>query len=185
MSNEQLAISKRKRLFLNFALCSLLPALLFCVTPVLAQDRAAAFEDMWVCPVFESGLYGISHISLGSGAALGYGERMAFGLKVVYWNDVKEVSALELNFLARFYFFRMAGAVAPWNSGLFVQFSGGPVIFARGEDSITMPSDTVMLSAGLSLGWRFPLGRYFFIEPAFRGGYPYFVTAGLSAGVHF
>jgi hypothetical protein len=155
------------------------------IIPVFAQDRAAAFEDMWVCTVFESGLYGISRISLGSGAALGYGERMAFGLKVLYWNDLKDVRALEFNFLARFYFFRMTVTETHLHSGLFVQFSGGPVIFARGEGSITMPSDTVMLSAGLSLGWRFLLGRYFFIEPAIRGGYPYFATAGLSAGVHF
>jgi hypothetical protein len=70
-------------------------------------------------------------------------------------------------------------------SGPFIQFSGGPVIFARGEKNITMPSDTVRLSAGFSLGWRFLLGTYFFIEPAIRAGYPYIAGVGLSAGVRF
>jgi hypothetical protein len=150
------------------------------IVPVFAQNRPTIREDLWVCPVFESGFYGISNIAIGGGAALGYGNRVALGLKAVYWNDMEEVSALELNFLARFYFFKKA---AP--SGLFVQFSGGPVIFARDENNIAIPSEISMISAGLSLGWRFLLGERFFIEPAIRGGYPYFATAGLSAGVRF
>jgi hypothetical protein len=152
------------------------------IIPVFAQNRNDVIEDRWVCPVFESGLYGISNLAFGGGAALGYGDKVAFGLKVIYWNDLEEVRALELNFLARFYFFRMIDA---WRSGLFIQFNGGPVIFARGENNIAIPSETVMISAGFSLGWRFLLGRYFFIEPAIRGGYPYIAGAGLSAGVHF
>jgi hypothetical protein len=166
--------------------------------PVFAQNRSAVREDLWVCPVLESGFYGISNMAIGGGAALGYGNRVALGLKAVYWNDLEVLSALELNFLARFYFFDRVGAertlaertlvLAPSGvgpSGPFIQFSGGPVIFAWDERTIAIPSEMSMFSAGISLGWRFLLGGHFFVEPAIRGGYPYFVTAGLSAGVRF
>jgi hypothetical protein len=179
MRNEQLAMSKGKLRFLIFALCYLLFALCFAF-PIFAQEQASVREDLWICPVFESGWYGVSGMAIGGGAALGYGDRLAFGLKAVYWNDLKELRALELNFLARYYFFSRA---AP--SGLFVQINGGPVIFAHGEQSITMPSETVTISAGLCLGWRFLLGRHFFTEPFIRTGYPYIAGAGLSAGVRF
>jgi hypothetical protein len=105
---------------------------------------------------------------------------VAFGLKVVYWDDMDEVRSLELNFLARFYFF---DRTAP--SGPFAQFSIGPVFCAWYEQNIAIPSETVMTSAGLSLGWRFLFGRFFFLEPCIRGGIPYLFGAGLSAGVRF
>ncbi|MDR0313844.1 MAG: hypothetical protein LBI14_09630 [Treponema sp.] len=146
---------------------------MFNIIPLFAQDRAG-FEDLWVCPVFETGFYGVSNPSFGSGLAVGYGDRMAFGIKVVYWRDMGEVRALELNVLVRHYFFGNGAG----NPGLFLQFSGGPAIFIN-------PNQAATISAGLSVGWRFHLSKYFFIEPAIRGGYPYFVTAGLSAGVRF
>jgi hypothetical protein len=173
-------------------ICSLLPALcsLLFAFPVFAQERASVREDLWVCPVFESGWYGVSGMAIGGGAAIGYGDGLAFGLKVVYWDDLKELRALELNFLARFYCFSMTrtkvlSAEIFGRSGLFLEFSGGPVIFAQGENTITVPSQTVTISAGLSFGWRFLFGGHFFIEPAVRAGYPYFAVAGLSAGARF
>jgi hypothetical protein len=48
-----------------------------------------------------------------------------------------------------------------------------------------MPSEVGTISIGLGVGWRFLLGNLFFIEPAIRGGFPYIVGAGLSAGVRF
>jgi hypothetical protein len=107
----------------------------------------------------------------------------------VYFDDINEFRTVELNFLLRFYLLRATGAEAGHqgvsNSGLFLQLNGGPVIFARNTDDITMPSKTGTFSGGLSLGWRFHLGRYFFLEPAVRGGYPYMAGAGLSAGARF
>jgi hypothetical protein len=146
------------------------------IVQVFAQEKVSVREDLWVCPVFEAGLYGISHMAVGGGAALGYGDRVAFGLKAVFWNDIEETSSWELNFLARFYFFFCSEA--PSNSGLFVQFNGGPVLF-------TKPFFVGTISAGLSLGWRFLLGGHFFVEPAIRGGYPYIAGVVLSAGVRF
>jgi hypothetical protein len=148
------------------------------IIPLFAQDRASGYEDLWVCPVFEIGLYGVSNPSFGGGLAVGYGDRMAFGIKAVYWGDMDEVRELELNVLVRHYFFSTIRTEVIWHPGLFIQFSGGPVI-------ITNPTKAATISAGLSVGWRFHLGQYFFIEPVIRGGYPYFVTAGLSAGAHF
>jgi hypothetical protein len=98
---------------------------------------------------------------------------------------MNEFRTVELNFLLRFYLFGMARTASPRNSGLFLQLNGGPVIFARNADDIAMPSKTGTLSGGLSLGWRFLLGRFFFIEPSVRGGYPFLAGAGLSAGVRF
>jgi hypothetical protein len=190
-ANEQLVVSNEQSktgslgksiLSLLFATCSLFFLFSF---PVFAQNNPAPREDLWVCPVFESGMYSVSNLAIGGGVALGYGDRLAFGLKVIYWNDMEEVRSLELNFLTRFYFFNKEGALALAPSGPFIQFNIGPVIFAWDEQNITMPSETVMTSAGLSLGWRFLFGRYFFIEPAIRGGIPYLFGAGLSAGVRF
>jgi hypothetical protein len=149
---------------------------------VFAQDKAV-FEDLWICPVFETGFYGVSNPSFGGGLAVGYGDKMAFGIKVVYWSDMGEVRALELNVLVRYYFFsERAVDLGAGNPGLFLQFSGGPAIFIN-------PTTAATISAGLSVGWRFllgdRLGGRFFIDPVIRGGYPYFVTAGLSAGVRF
>jgi hypothetical protein len=186
-ANEQLAMSNEQRKIGVSYLCSLLPALcsLFFAFSAFAQERASVREDLWVCPVFESGMYSVSNRAIGGGAALGYGDRVAFGLKVIYWDDMNEVRSLELNFLARFYFFNKERAKALAPSGPFIQVNIGPVIFAWDEQSITMPSETVLTSAGLSLGWRFLFGRFFFIEPSIRGGTPYLFGAGLSAGVRF
>jgi hypothetical protein len=150
------------------------------IIPVFAGDRDSVREDLWVCPVFESGMYSVSNLAIGGGAVLGYGDRVAFGLKVIYWDDMDEVRSLELNFLTRFYVLNRATP-----SGPFIQFNIGPVFFAWDEQNIAMPSETVMTSAGLNLGWRFLFGRFFFLEPAIRGGTPYLFGAGLSAGVRF
>jgi hypothetical protein len=151
----------------------------FVVISVFAQNRNVR-EDLWVCPVLESNWYSITNVAFGGGAALGYGDSVSFGIKVFYCDDINEVRTLELNFLLRFYLFQTAS-----HSGLFLQFNGGPVIFAQDKDRVTVPAKIGTVSAGLSLGWRFIFGRYFFVEPAIRGGYPYAVGAGLSAGVRF
>jgi S-formylglutathione hydrolase FrmB len=172
------------------------------IVSVFAQEQASVREDLWVCPVFETSFYSLKHPAFGGGAAFGYGNRVSFGLKAIYSNDLNGVNTLELNLLVRLYLFglfrpkaanseeenanllpnvpRMAGS-----SGLYVQFNSGPVIFAQNNDNIAMPSEIGAFSVGLSVGWRFLLGRFFFIEPALRGGYPYIIGAGLSAGIRF
>jgi hypothetical protein len=160
-----------------------LNALVF--VPAFAQDKAAARDEFWVCPAFESVWYGISKAALGGGAALGYGDGVALGLKAMYFDDMNEFRTVELNFLLRFYPLRMAGAGPAGHPGLFLQLNGGPVVFAHNGNGMAVPSRTGTFSGGLGLGWRFHLGRRFFLEPAVRGGYPYMAGAGLSAGVRF
>jgi hypothetical protein len=172
------------------------------IVSVFAQEEISEREDMWVCPVAEASFYSLEHPAFGGGAALGYGNGVSFGLKVVYSSDLNGVSTIELNLLVRLYLFGLFRSKAAnpedenaipmpnsphiaGTSGLFIQFNGGPVIFAQNEDSIAVPSQLGAFSAGLCLGWRFLLGRTFFIEPVIRGGYPYIVGAGLSAGVRF
>jgi hypothetical protein len=182
VNNEKRAMNKGKRRKPYFVLCYLLFVLCF---PAFAQGWTLLPEELWVSPVFESGLYSPTSMALGVGAALGYGDRVALGLKVVYWNDLQETRSLELNFLARFYLLALFLPEAPELSGFFAQLSCGPVIFARHENSIAMPTELGTFSAGLSLGWRFIFGRYFFVEPSVRAGYPYMFGAGLSAGLRF
>ena len=145
--------------------------------PAFAQEQAEG--DLWICPGAEAALYSFTGAAYGGSLALGYGKGASVGLKAAYFFDSKgQVDTLELGVLLRFYF------LGP-NSGLFIQFSGGPAFFFHREDSPELPAEFGMVCAGLSLGWRFLLGKVFFIEPSVRGGYPFIAGAGLSAGVHF
>jgi hypothetical protein len=189
MSNEQLTVNSEqwgndRRNLLRFTFFILHFSFVF--FPAFAQQsRTVLPEELWVCPVFESGYYSFSNVAFGGGAALGYGDKVVFGLKVLYWYGLDDLKSLELNLLARFYLPGLFRPEASVSSGLFVQFNGGPVILARHEDSIAMPSEVGTFSVGLSLGWRFLFGGHFFAEPAIRAGYPYIAGAGVSAGVRF
>ena len=100
------------------------------------------------------------------------------GFRAVYFADLEGVfTILELNLLFRFFF------AGPY-SGPFIQLSGGPALFFRQDSTVTVPAEWGMISAGVSLGWRFLLGRIF-VEPSIRGGYPYIAGAGLSVGMRF
>jgi len=166
----------------------LLFSIVFCVFfpivsgrgPLFALDRTDEREDLWVCPGAEIALYSISSMAYGGGLALGYGNRASIGIKAAYLLDAgSQLSTLEINFLFRLYFLRAAVC-----SGPFIQINGGPAFIAK-DSNLSVPSEFGTISAGLSLGWRFLLGRYVYIEPVIRGGYPYIVGAGLFAGVHF
>jgi hypothetical protein len=150
------------------------------VSPLFAQDMAAGREEIWVTSVAETNLFSVSNMAFGGGVALGYGDGLSFGFKVVYLIDTSKVKTLEFNFLLRFYLPRLTG-----HSGLFIQLNGGPVLFAQEGDKVAMPSELGTFSVGVSVGWRFIVSNYFYLEPAVRAGYPYIVGLGLSAGVRF
>ena len=161
------------KITLSLSLCVFLSAL-----PVFAQDRSREAQDLWICPGAEIAMYSISNAAYGGALSIAYGNRVSLGFKAAWFIDGdREVNTLELNLLFRWYFLRPI-------SGLFIQFNGGPAFFFQNED-LTIPSRLGAVSAGLSLGWRFLLGRYWFIEPSLRGGYPFIAGAGLSAGLHF
>ena len=148
--------------------------------PLYALDKINGREDLWVCSNAEVSLFSIDSVSCGGGLTLGYGKGMAIGLKTAFLVDLGgQIKTLEFNFLFRMYFF---GAES--SSGPYVQLDVGPALFTEGG-GFSLPSEYGSVSAGLSLGWRFLIGRYLFIEPVIRGGYPYIAGGGLYIGIHF
>jgi len=146
---------------------------------IFALDAAAPREDLWVCPGAEIAMFSFSGAAYGGGMTLGYGNGAAIGIKAAYFLDaLGNISTLELNFLLRFY---LLGAASI--SGPYIQLSGGPTYFSKDSD-LSLPSEFGAISAGLSFGWRFLIGRFLFIDPVIRGGYPYLVGGGLFAGIH-
>jgi len=159
--------------------------LLICL-PLFAQEQAAQSEttkpeDFWIGPGAETAFYSPVSLSYGGSLAVGYGSGTSMGIKASWLIDPKgQLNILLLDILFRWYFF---GSSA--NSGLFLQFAGGPAIFFEREEKVSLPVRIGTLSAGLTLGWRFLLGKYFYLEPSISGGYPYLAGAGLSAGIRF
>jgi hypothetical protein len=135
--------------------------------------------DFWICPGAEMALYSSTSASYGSSLVLGYGRGSAIGVKAAYFTDPENNGALEINFLLRFYFLG-----SDYCRGLFIQFSGGPVLFFI-DNEISFPANIGMVSAGVNLGWRFLLGKWWFVEPSIRAGYPYLAGGGLSFGFHY
>ena len=122
--------------------------------------------------------YGRRAPALGGGFALGAGDGVAIGFRLLYavaFGD-ESINSLEMALFMRFYPF---GPEA--STGLFVQVTVGAVIYAR-DNAFSFPSEAGAISAGLAAGWRFPLGKHWYIEPSIRGGYPYIAGAGVSAG---
>ncbi|MDR0312672.1 MAG: hypothetical protein LBI14_03670 [Treponema sp.] len=151
-----------------------------CVSPLFAQNQTAGREEIWVTAVIESSFFSVKGLALGEGIAIGYGDDLSFGLRVVYISNMKDVKALEFNFLLRYYLPRLTA-----NSGFFIQFNGGPVLFAQNDSKLAMPAESGSFSAGLSFGWRLYLRYHLYFDATIRAGYPYLVGIGLSAGVYF
>ena len=141
---------------------------------------------LFLCTI--GGLYAIEggFIGLGpeingntrEGAAIGGGltfgidlnSRFALGLKTSFSHNLNTVGTLEP--LA---FFRYKLPLG----GLFLQAeTGAAVYFEHGE---AYPA----FSGGLAAGWRFNLGKNWYLEPALRGGYPFIWGLGITAGYRF
>ena len=146
-----------------------------------AQTDVRSDKNFFAAPIIEVLYYGVTSPSLGYGFALGTEGGVSVGLRGLYVRTLeREVNTLEMTIFARGYILQFDAA-----KGLFVQLNAGFAIFSIDDKKITVPSDGGTFSFGLSLGWRFLLGNYIFIEPYIRGGYPYYGGAGLSAGVRF
>ena len=167
-----------QKILLSLLLCVFFPAF-SARGPVFAQAKTVEREDLWICPGAEVALYSVSSVAYGGGLTLGYGNGASIGINAAYLVDAAgEINTMELNLLLRLYFLGSASC-----SGPYIQINGGPAFF--NEKGLAIPSEFGSISAGLSLGWRFLIGRYLFIEPVIRGGYPYIVGGSLFAGVHF
>jgi hypothetical protein len=150
-----------------------------------AYDRDAEGDSLWISPGAEAALYGYNPEyrvsgSVGGGLAVAYGGRVSLGLKAAYFVDLAGMADfLELSVLLRFFFLNA-------QSGPFVQLSGGPAFsFPLVGEKRRIPNSPSEISAGVSLGWRFLLGKTVFIEPSIRGGYPYVAGAGICTGLSF
>jgi len=145
----------------------------FLLAPSLYGDLRG--EDFFIAPHGEITGYGLNGYAFGGGIMIGAGTGGALGLSLLYAMDDSDFIFMEMLFFLRGYIF---GANAFF--GPFLQLSVGPVIYADANPEITNYGN---ISAGLTTGWRFLLGRRFFIEPSFRIGYPYLAAAGMALGV--
>ena len=149
--------------------------------PLQAQDKAGQREDIWFSPSFDMAMYSPFGVSSGVGIAIGYGSGTSIGLKAAWLFNVDgQVNFMELNALFRVYL-----SEGQTNSGLFIQIAGGPAIFFGKDENVSFPAILGIPSFGVTAGWRFIMGKYFFLEPSIRAGYPYIAGISLSAGVRF
>jgi hypothetical protein len=115
------------------------------------------------------------------GAALGGGltvgldinDIFAAGAKFTLSSNMDTVTTLEPTAFFRYYFLPLPlGA-------LFLQAELGVSLFV--EDGETYPA----FDAGLAVGWHFKVWEGLYLEPMFRGGYPFAWGVGLSIGYQF
>ncbi|MDR3021022.1 MAG: hypothetical protein LBU66_09020 [Treponema sp.] len=131
-------------------------------------------EAFFIASFAETIGYSYDTIAYGGGLSFMSGGGTAIGFRLLYAVNPEDYIFIEILFLLRYYFFDSQA-----NTGPFIQFNGGPVIYAYETPELTGYGN---ISAGLSAGWRFLLGKNFFIEPAVRAGYPYIAGAGVSFG---
>jgi hypothetical protein len=148
---------------------------------VIFEEKVPRIEEFWAGINVGTVVYSASGYSYGGGLEIAYGRGVSLGLKLNYFADpVYFTDVLEICFLLRFYLF---GNQA--NSGLFLQVNSGHAFFFRRESGPSIPAEWGMISAGLDAGWRFLLGRMFYLEPYVCVGYPYFTGGGLGFGFRF
>jgi hypothetical protein len=138
--------------------------------PLYALER----KEFWICPVTEINMYSLSGpVAFGGGLALGYGSVGVYGLRTLCAAGQNGFVTLEITASVRVF-------LLAYHSGFFIQIEGGPAFFFDNDRPVwSLPSTGVMV------GWRFLLGKRWFIEPAVRAGYPYIGGGGLSAGFRF
>jgi hypothetical protein len=140
------------------------------------EAAEASFPDFFIAPLAEVLGYGRKGPAFGGGLAVGAGDGVAVGARLLYAIDTESVNALELAVFVRWY---LLGSKA--SSGPFVQVNAGAAVFAH-KSAVSFPAEAGSLSADFAAGWRFPLGEHWYIEPAVRAGYPHIAGAGVSAG---
>ncbi len=134
-------------------------------------------------PRISIGISGEGNMNCSVGAAPGAGFQLCFmaldslglGIKGTASFDRKDIWTLEPGGFLRWYLRGRQGAP---DSGFFVQGDGGATIVLRNSRIVFSPM------GGATTGLRFANDRYF-LELYARGGYPFIVGAGVSAGLRF
>jgi len=138
-------------------------------------------EETWICLSADMAMYNAVGTSFGGGLAVAYGTGISIGIKAAYFIDIEtQTDVLELCFLLRYYINGFESS-----SGPFIQVAAGQAVFFRRENGLSFPAQWGALSFGVIAGWRFLFGDMFYAEPFIRGGFPYFIGAGLGTGVKF
>jgi len=136
-------------------------------------------NNLFIALFAEGSGYTRRSTAFGGGIAFGWNfNGKGIGISLSDAQDGEQFMFLEA--LAHFRYYLAFLTHAKINTGLFLQAEGGIVFF--GHERL---SNHLLPVAGLSAGWRFPLGTNFFLEPAVRGGWPYIFGASLSAGMRF
>jgi hypothetical protein len=148
--------------------------LFFALVPLLS---VSAKEGFFIAPAVETSLFSAEKAAFGAGLAFGYDGGITMGYRALVFADPDGLVTLELCLFLRVYL------PLGRQDGFFIQAGAGPSVLA--PDGVLFPPKISATSAGISLGWRFPLGSRFYIEPALRAGYPYVAGAGVSAGFRF
>jgi len=99
--------------------------------------------------------------------------QLAAGLVVTGSYNFSDTFVLETTGMFRWYFLGVN------HTGFFAQVDLGLHLIS--EQSVMAPG----FEGGLRAGFRMPLGEAFYIEPYGRFGYPYFMGAGVLAGMRF
>ena len=136
-------------------------------------------EDFWVSLGVDAGFYSITSVAYGGGLSIGYGTGLSVGFKAAWYYSTEGLETLELSLLLRFYLFGKDAY-----SGPFLQLMGGPALL-NNEGNFSIPTNRGAFSCGIKAGLRFLFNERWFLEPAIRCGYPYILTAGISAGARF
>lgn len=117
--------------------------------------------------------------AIGVGFNYGFSRKISAGIKLLASHDLHEkdndLTVIEPIAAIRFYIVSPTGEPA---SGLFLEGLVGASILLVNSDTKAVGN------IGGGLGYRFTLGS-FYIEPAFRAGYPYLFGLGVSAGIRF
>jgi hypothetical protein len=147
-------------------------ALFLCLLFAIARPPIHSLEGWFVGLGAEANAHTREAAAMGGGLSFGLdiNRNFASGLKAAFSHNFDTVAAFEP--LAFFRYYLPLGIAGP-----FAQAEAGAAVYF--EHGLAYPA----FSGGLALGWRFALGRRFYIEPLFRGGYPFAWGAGLTAGI--
>jgi hypothetical protein len=128
----------------------------------------------FIAPLIEIPGYSRKGPAFGGGLSLGAGDGVTIGCRFLYAIDTESVHTLEIAIFMRFYLNHNNAVTGP-----FIQFNTGASIHALNSFP-SFPAEAGGLSVDLAAGWRFPLGRRWYIEPAIRAGYAFILGAGVA-----
>jgi len=174
---NNLFVSKKEKIALVFFVLLCLLCLLCFTSPLFASEPDSGFLGLG------PGINGNTRHGTSYGGVLLLGvdinNQFSAGLKTSFFDNFDTVSANETVLFLRYYF------PLPENvKGPFIQLEGGGVIFfERGYHKYLEAFPA--FSGGLSVGCRFNLGNYMYIDTAGRVGYPHIWGTSVMLGVRF